>query len=506
MRAVAGVAAPKAKANKPKYSDAVLTTTGFDPASAPLPLCPDAALAGAGPSPVPLVDAASFRTTPAPRYCGDRCRRLARATHASWLYPWRCAAGEATAEAADSTAPSPAFLAALSQALLHLSANQWTTGLRALRLYSKVLGRLQTHLRCREAAAEDAAAATVEDAAAATAEDAAAATVEDAAAATALAGPGGISGWMEVAATLPAGAEAGSWWSRLADDDWRFALSPWSSFARPSYSAANGGTDPMAAADKQAPVAAPEEPSAATPEAVDAEGDDEDAEPELAALLHGLLGAMVDARHGAGAAETLCPLGLLDRLLGAMASNTQLLGVVPAPVLLAHELARTGKAKDAAAAVAEWSAASEPLSGNEELAAAALITGMFPWHACLNHSCRPNAYISGSMDCQDLIKSIKGPFPRVLAPCVYVVCSRDIAAGEEITISYADELTPSPGEYAAALQRVRRKTPLGDSEAAPSAKLAAAEALLGREIEARFGWACLCSVCTGRSKRQANKK
>lgn len=139
---------------------------------------------------------------------------------------------------------------------------------------------------------------------------------------------------------------------------------------------------------------------------------------------------------------------------------------------------------------------------------------MFPWHACLNHSCRPSAHISSQFNCFHLLSKVNKPIPRILSSCVYIIANRDIKQDEEITISYVDELTPSYDEYVQALTALKKTDPatynltyshgLNDHSEAPSVDLIQSELDLSEAVTDRFGWDCLCEVCKGRLSRTSN--
>jgi len=381
---------------------------------------------------------------PGPLFCGPGCRAAALSSHLSLLLGGltlpcsQSVSTDATALAPAAPVLTPAAAAAVSQLAVFVTSNQWLTGLRVARLVATVISRLRAFDRAQQQ------------------------------------------------------CRAKQWWQGLSDDAWRAALAPLDSFERSVYSA----------------------------QSVDDQGDDEDAEgvtseKELITELHTILCDLIDAVYSGNesncdvnASSVLLPFELLDVLAGMLTHNTQHIELPTVAELESHNLragaiinsahgktncssaALTADAASAAASAAVNTVCPRPLP---QLAAvqphaiplpSALVCGMFPWHAQLNHSCRPNASITGASallplgdsdggapDAKSLAAALataaaatgsasaaglaahqqhqrarlmRSLLPRAAASCVVVVCQRAVLVGDEITISYAGELTPEP--------------------------------------------------------------
>lgn len=363
----------------------------------------------------------------------------------------------------------------LSCNLQNLAINTWTTGLRMLHLYSSVIGTLRRRVLERLTSNT---------------------------------------------------SDIDVWWTFLTDDDWADALLPFSSFTRPSYVAIQEEQEKQLQQQSRTTIPTSEEE------------DDESSPASAADVVDGFVSnfhtlidtlwpipegftsspqfsesspdpeALVQPNHKqsesessslrviSAASEVLCPFALIDALLGGMVSNTQLFGSIP-PIALYAQLFNTTKAKSKTITsvermtghiISEWAKSIQQISGNEEGAGSALISGMFPWHACLNHCCRPNACVSSAFDCFQLLRSIPNPIPRSMASALYVRAIRPIQRGDEICISYIDGDTPDP---------------LWDSQASMAAERDEMEASLSESVRERFGWACQCAICAARAKKRA---
>jgi hypothetical protein len=415
---------------------------------------------------------------PGPLFCSSGCRDAAVDSHLNLL----CAAplpvpavapGNSGSALASYPAVSPESAAALANLTSFLASEQWISGARIARLVASIVNGLRARVGSRGGGA----------------------------------------------------AAERQWWLQVTDDDWCAVLAPLDSFERSVYS------------DKDDTSSAPE-PAA---RADDDEGNDGmgSSPAELLRTIHVHLCALIDALWPvesaaadaeagpeadspavstavqAPASSTVLPLLLLDTLAGILTHNTQHIEVATSAEIEAqHARAAVATGRGGSSPAAALDSGTVSASPYETPLPAGLVSGMFPWHAHLNHACRPNAFITGGGPLFTPPASAGVPggraqaqvcalharaLPRALAACVVVHCQRPIAPGEEITISYADELTSNADPRAPAVPSIA--DPLEAARAllrASKGKESKMEAELARVIHERFGWTCRCALCLAR--------
>uniref|UniRef100_A0A0A9YUX9 Histone-lysine N-methyltransferase ASHR1 n=1 Tax=Lygus hesperus TaxID=30085 RepID=A0A0A9YUX9_LYGHE len=156
---------------------------------------------------------------------------------------------------------------------------------------------------------------------------------------------------------------ATNWPQTIADDDWRFALLPFSSFARPRY------TD--VCLDTNFATLAVE---------------------SLTTNFNQLLFAVWPTLTGVA---NICPYELVDAVAGCIATNVQLY---------------------------------TPTHAHLQASSVPMVCGMFPYHACINHSCAPNARIC-TLSCSH-------PIVNAHKNALFIQATTDIRVNDEIFISY----------------------------------------------------------------------
>lgn len=402
---------------------------------------------------------------------------------------------------------------------------QWPSGFRALKLFARVVGRVHTITRNKLLART----ATQTQERPSTASSS---SVDD--------------------------ERFAHWWLHIDASAWEEALRDMDSFSRPPYASEASGSEEKGGVKEGTKTSSshPEEKkrlsketSATNPDA-DADADADTAndetnnaistEEDIVRLLVSTLSRIVDARWPRLASATvqetstetcavpaastlLVPFELVNRLVGVIVTNVMSVGSIPSVGLYAHHFLaekafpplKMMAARNAAPMLQAFVKLSDALSGADTLLALPHFGGMMPWHACLNHCCRPNAEVSASPDFMQTLLRIPTPATRAAASRVYVRALRDIEKGEEITISYIGDLVPSAQQVAEALQHKQQLRQLpkmramkkanteeaGAGESMTWPQLLECEAALADAIQERFGWKCSCQVCEARPKK-----
>jgi hypothetical protein len=81
----------------------------------------------------------------------------------------------------------------------------------------------------------------------------------------------------------------------------------------------------------------------------------------------------------------------------------------------------------------------QDMTGCQDAITQGKIWGLYPWMAKVNHSCRPNAVVSGGSALLARPPHEDKPLPWATTICAVLTCQRAIIPGEEITVNYVPE-------------------------------------------------------------------